>query len=140
MTQAAPGRAEDVADLARRRAGRATPQRVAVLEAVLGRSQHLSVQQIHHECEQRGVRMRLSTVYRVLTSFEHSDLVHAVPTPDGMSYGPRGRPHIHAVCLGCSLVIDVDPEDPDWEVASTPFTTLQSDLVVTGLCPACRQP
>jgi len=68
------GSAESVADLARRLAGRATPQRVAVLEAVLGGFQHRTVQQIHHDCEQRGVRMRLSTVYRVFTILSPSPL------------------------------------------------------------------
>ncbi len=127
-----------VAEIARRNSGRATPQRVAVLEALLTSAEHLSAQSILDDCTRAGVRMRLSTVYRVLAAFEEAGLLHAVPTPAGMAYGPTGdASHIHALCLSCSTVLDVTLDNAEELRVPTPFTTSRSSLMVVGCCRDC---
>jgi Fur family peroxide stress response transcriptional regulator len=97
------------ADLRRRlaaRRGRLTPQRMAVYDAVVGRTSHPSVAVVCAEVRQRFPGVSPATVYATLDLFAQLGLVQEIGGPVRRYDGRAGK-HINLVCIRCGQVIDV---------------------------------
>lgn len=119
----------------RGRGYKATPQRVAVLEAV-GAEQHQSFDQIRGRCPGVGV----VTVYRTLDLLSELGLLRRLEFGEGPRYELAGAHHHHLICESCGTVSEFDecpldssllpPQHSDFEVRS-------HSLEVYGLCQDC---
>lgn len=98
-----------LADLRRRLAaagGRLTPQRMAIYEAVVGRTSHPSVATVYQEVRQRFPGLSPATVYATLELFARLGLVQEISGPV-RRYDGRSAVHVNLVCTRCGRVTDV---------------------------------
>lgn len=120
----------------RGRGYKATPQRVAVVEAVSA-EQHQSLEGIRSRCP--GVGM--VTVYRTLDLLSELGLVRRLDLGDGPRYELAEDHHHHLICEDCGSVAEFEqcPLDPRQlpEVGGD-FEVRAHSLEVYGRCSACR--
>ena len=133
------------ADLRRRlaaRRGRLTPQRMAVYDAVVGRTSHPSVAAVYAEVRQRFPGVSPATVYATLDLFAQLGLIQEIGGPVRRYDGRAGR-HINLVCMRCGQVIDV--ADSRLEplqrraAARVRFHVSAVRFELHGLCQRCRR-
>ena len=120
----------------RGRGYKATPQRVAVLEA-LGAEQHQSMEEIKNRCPEVG----LVTVYRTLDLLGELGLVRRLDLGDGPRYELAEDHHHHLICESCGEIsefeecpLNIERLSPE----SSGFEARSHSLEVYGWCVACR--
>ena len=97
---------------------------------------------------QTGEKIDRVTIYRTLQSFEEKGLIHTIPTADNAvryalckehcAAGHHHDNHVHFLCEHCHKTICLDDVlVPDVKLPQG-FTPLQSNMVVSGICDACR--
>ena len=114
---------------------KATPQRLAVLEA-LAAEQHQSLEGIRGRCP--GVGM--VTVYRTLGLLSGLGLARRLDLGSGPRYELAEDHHHHLVCEGCGKVTEFEhcPLDlPGLSGASGDFRIRAHSLEVYGTCSEC---
>jgi Fur family peroxide stress response transcriptional regulator len=133
------------ADLRQRlaaRRGRLTPQRMAIYDAVVGRTSHPSVAAVHEEVRRRFPGVSPATVYATLDLFVQLGLVQEISGPIRRYDGRAGK-HVNLVCIRCGLVIDV--ADSSLEAlqrraaARARFRVSAVRFELHGLCQRCRR-
>ena len=120
-----------------RRSGyKATPQRLAVLEAVAA-EQHQSLEGIRARCPEVG----MVTVYRALDLLSGLGLVRRLDLGGGPRYELAEDHHHHLICEGCGDITEFEqcPVDlQDLPRAGGDFEVRAHCLEVYGTCSACR--
>ncbi len=123
------------------RGGRLTPQRMAIYEAVVGRTNHPSVETVYEEVRGRFPGVSPATVYAALGLFADLGLIQEISGPV-RRYDGRASPHVNLVCQRCGQVIDVpDPRLRALEravAARARFQVKAARFELHGLCPRCR--
>jgi Fur family peroxide stress response transcriptional regulator len=121
-----------------------TPQRRAILRAVLDLDDHPTADRVHAALGRRRVRVSRATVFRTLESFARLGIVARACHPGGsVRYDRRTDRHHHLVCLRCDRVIDIS--DARLDALPVPdtrrFGFVISDFKVQlrGLCRECRE-
>jgi Fur family transcriptional regulator, ferric uptake regulator len=134
---------EEVLGLIRRRGGRVTGTRRAVVTALLaGRGEHLSAEDVAARVQAARPEVHLSTVYRTLEALEDLGVASHVHLGHGPStYHLAVEAHHHAVCDGCGRVVEL-PVDLFDEVArqvadSTGFQIDPAHFALPGRCRSC---
>ena len=119
----------------RGRGYKATPQRVAVLEA-LGADQHQSLEEIRRRCPEVG----LVTVYRTLGLLGELGLIRRLDLGDGPRYELAEDHHHHMVCEACGDISEFEecPIDPTRLPVEDKFEISSHSVEVYGLCGACK--
>ena len=114
---------------------KATPQRVAVLEA-LEAEQHQSLEGIRRRCPEVG----LVTVYRTLDLLGRLGLVRRLDLGDGPRYELAEDHHHHMICESCGDISEFDecPIDPTRLPLTETFEINSHSLEVYGRCGACK--
>lgn len=127
----------------RQSGGRLTSARRAIVDALVGASDHVTAEQLAAAVQQHRPDVHLTTVYRFLDALETLGLVDHVHLGHGRAvYHLADEAHHHLVCEECGVVVEV----PD-EV----FTALGHELMarygfearphhfaVVGRCESCR--
>ena len=127
-------RMEAVVGKIRGRGYKATPQRLAVLGALMA-EQHQTLEEIRARCPEVG----LVTVYRTLDLLCEIGAVRRLDLGDGPRYELAENHHHHLVCESCGAVSEFEEcpldlrrlQDVDFEVAS-------HSLEIYGRCVVCR--
>ncbi|HKV45019.1 MAG TPA: Fur family transcriptional regulator [bacterium] len=123
------------------RGGRLTPQRMAIYEAVVGRTSHPSVAAVHREVRRRFPGLSAATVYSTLDLFAHLGFIQEVSGAVRRYDGQAGV-HVNLVCQRCGRIIDVP--DAELEVvqrraaARAKFLVAAVRFELHGLCPGCQ--
>lgn len=120
----------------RGRGYKATPQRFAVVEALLA-AQHQSLDEIRKRCPQIG----LVTVYRTLDLLDQLGLVRRLDLGDGPRYELAEDHHHHLVCESCGEISEFEECPLNIERLSLEnfgFEVRSHSLEVYGRCVACR--
>lgn len=119
-----------------RRSGlRLTAARQFVVEVLAAAEGHLPVDRIHAEVSQRSPAVNLSTVHRTLATLLDEQVVHAVPTRRGLTYGlAHGHRH-HTLCRECGRTAEIGDQAVD--VAALPAGFRAEAVIVYGRCAAC---
>jgi Fur family peroxide stress response transcriptional regulator len=121
---------------------KATPQRLAVLKALLTSREHPGPEAVFRQVRGELSSISLATVYKTLDALEAAGLVERVtPLSDGRRYDANRAPHHHLVCTTCGRI--EDHEDP----ALAPpvpsqlggFQARSVRVEVLGVCAACRR-
>lgn len=89
---------------------RATPQRRAVLQALLGAGRHLTAQEVHERLRGSFPELSLDTVYRTLRTLAQLGIVcqshlqtrHA----NRFSLAMADHHHHHLICIDCGLSVE----------------------------------
>lgn len=113
----------------------------ALLEASPG---HLSAAELEQRIHAAGWRSDLSAIHRAMVSFIDLGLVHPLPAPGPVAYGPAHRAHHHAICTGCGAVTEVPLADLSTTAAAADIALQQvafhldpDGLALRGRCRRC---
>jgi len=121
---------------------RITPQRMAIVEYLAGRSDHPSARQIHRELEVRSSGVSLATVYNTLASLVELGLLREVGFESADNrYDTNLAPHINLVCTVCGTIVDLDHDPPmsAREIRNrVGFETTEIRMESRGICKSCR--
>jgi Fur family ferric uptake transcriptional regulator len=115
---------------------KATPQRIAVLEA-LASEQHQSLEGIRTRCPEVG----MVTVYRTLDLFGELGIVRRLDLGDGPRYELAEAHHHHLICESCGDISEFDacPLDPSaLSPEASGFEVRSHSVEVYGRCAGCR--
>lgn len=122
---------------------RQTRQRTAVREALTGRDDFMSAQQLHDLLRDQGESVGLTTVYRSLQALADAGEVDLLVTDDGETVYRRCSPdhHHHLVCRDCGRTVEVaGPAVEAWAEAIAVehgFTEISHTVEVFGRCASC---
>ena len=123
-----------------------TPQRMAVLERLIGAAGPLSVRDIL--AGTRGMlRINRVTIYRILSSFREGGIVREIDAGSGTTYYEMAchhnpiHPHFH--CRRCGCLICMSPltlsQAWDWFARPSDFSVESINVHITGICGPCRE-
>jgi len=124
---------------------RLTPQRVAVLKALVTGDGHLSVEEVYEHVRAEFPMTSLATVYKTLAILkEMGEVLELRFNDEGNRYdGSRPYPHPHLICVRCKSISDVEvtaTSGLSQEVARrTGYQIVNHRLVFFGICPQCQQ-
>lgn len=120
---------------------KATPARIAVLQALYASTDPLRIEDIH---ERMNVAADPATVYRTVNALATAGIVRHVHFGEHSAYfEPADRPHHHhLVCTACGTVADIDYCPAQLEhkaLAQAPqFSRIeQHSLELFGTCKQC---
>ena len=130
--------------LCRQRGLPLTVQRRQIFEAVLGRNDHPTADQVYESVKDRVPGLSRTTVYRVLDALVTLGVIRRVHHPGASArYDGKIRRHHHLVCGQCHKVLDLD--DAALSALPLPQQGLQGfeidDYVVqfVGTCAQCKR-
>jgi Fur family ferric uptake transcriptional regulator len=124
----------------------ATPQRLAVAEAVCQAAGHVSVEDVAERVRERGVAVGTATIYRTLDLLVRSGLVRAYDFGEGFrrfALAERGGPWGRYVCTSCGRTDEFSNDRLERVIGllaeEVAFRPHHHRLEVYGLCRACQQ-
>lgn len=126
------------------RAGlRVTQQRLAVLEALEGRTEAVTAQDLHQELRSGGRTPGLATIYRTLSSLAQADVLDTFARDGEQAFRLCGaKHHHHLVCRKCGLVEEVTSGAVESWVQRVArrrgFRVTGHSAEVYGYCASCR--
>jgi Fe2+ or Zn2+ uptake regulation protein len=133
---------ESACDRLRAAGLRLTPQRRAVIDALLDNHTHPTADEVAALVASTTPGVSLSTVYKVLHELSGLGLVREIEVPGAVRFDPEPEDHVHVLCADCGVVVDA-PLPPEALEAitralkSTVRTVDRVDVVVHGACRAC---
>ena len=119
---------------------RFSQQRERIYQAVQSSMEHPSAQMVYDALRPEMPRLSLGTVYRNLHQMAQEGRLRELEGPVAR-FDAVLPPHTHIRCVRCGQVADLAvPYDPalDREAGESGWAVNGHDLVVSGLCPACR--
>ncbi len=119
---------------------RLTPQRMAIVQAVLESPDHPSAEEIYQQVSAVFPMISLATVYKTLEVLKDLGEVVELPVEGRTRYDGNLQPHIHLICERCHTVIDWSDgaiSFPEESIAASGFHPHHYRLEVHGLCPRC---
>jgi Fur family transcriptional regulator, peroxide stress response regulator len=121
-----------------------TPQRLAVIKALLACLEHPRADAIYETVRREHPHISLATVHRTLeTLCDMGEARKVTMLYDSARYDGNVTPHHHVICVGCRCVRDV--EIPDLAAvlngckAIGDFKVLGGSLEIQALCPRCAR-
>lgn len=139
-----PAAEEVLADL--KRAGlKLTPQRIAIVGALVGDVSHPTAQDLYERLRQTFPTMSFATVYNTLDALTKLGRVGSLRLGSAVRFDPNTAPHHHAICDACGAVVDLPSEiaspDTHRSIAETfGFTVRAEERSYRGLCRQCLSP
>lgn len=93
---------------------RVTPQRIAILSAIIKLNNHPTAENIIEYIKKNHPNISVGTVYKVLDSFVENNLLKKVKTESGiMRYDPLQSNHHHLYCEETNKIADYEDEKLD---------------------------
>ena len=123
---------------------RSTRQKTAVNRVLDERDDFVSAQELFGLLRDRGEKVSLATVYRVLQQQQQEGLVDVLTADDGESLFRRCEAedhHHHLVCRRCGKAVEIEaPAVEAWAArtaADHGYTESEHTLEIYGICPDC---
>jgi Fur family peroxide stress response transcriptional regulator len=126
---------------------RATPQRRAILAAVLGAGRiNVSAEEVCGRAKALCPTVNLATTYRTLDLLKRLGIVRRVTYGDGRGvFCANPDPHYHGTCLQCGAVVDLPRgriadvlEREQRGLTDLAFAVVGHRVEFYGYCDACR--
>lgn len=125
---------------------RITPERYAILDAVLEIQGHFDAESLYYRLKANGVKVSRATVYNTLDILKSCGLVSKYRFAENTSRYEKafGRPHHHhLICLQCGDIIEFVNEKFDGiqedVCAAKNFSAQSSTLQIFGTCSKCKK-
>jgi len=125
---------------------RSTPERFAILDAVLEIQGHFDVEGLYYRLITNGIKISKATVYNTLVLLQECGLVSKYRFAENTSRYEKafGRPHHHhLICLECGDIIEFVDEKleriQDDVCAEKNFNAQSSTLQIFGTCFKCKK-
>jgi Fur family peroxide stress response transcriptional regulator len=122
-----------------------TVQRRRIFEALLGRTDHPTPDQVYAAVKDTLPGVSHTTVYRVLETLVALGVLAKACTPGAATrVDPRTVRHHHLVCQRCDRLLDVEDSAVDHrvhppDVRRQGFSIQAYSIYFTGLCAACQE-
>ena len=124
----------------------ATPQRLAVADALFSAGEHLSAEDLAARVARSGVPVGTATVYRTLDLLVASGFVREHDFGEGFRrFEPiaAGQAHEHCICTGCGAVREFANDRLERMIGllaeEAQFRPQHHRLEIYGLCRDCQQ-
>jgi Fur family peroxide stress response transcriptional regulator len=123
---------------------RVTTQRRRIFEALLGRTDHPTPDEVYGAVKDTLPGVSRTTVYRVLETLVVLGVLAKTCSPTASTrVDPRTQRHHHLVCRRCDRLFDVDDTAVDHridppDVRRQGFAIDDYSIYFTGICAACR--
>ncbi len=133
-----------VIDELRQRGYRLTPQRQAIIQALLdAEGTHPSAQEIYARVSPQFPMITMATVYNTLQVLEDMGMVTPLGFPGASTrYETADGPHINLLCLRCGRIDDLPLEElPELQrkvATDSGYLIHAAHLEYRGYCPSCR--
>jgi Fur family peroxide stress response transcriptional regulator len=119
-----------------------TPQRMAIIEALLGATDHPRAEKICAEVRRRHPHVSLATVHRTLeTLCRIGEARKVTALHDSARYDGNLEPHHHVVCVRCRRIRDVEIAGLDatlgGAIRAPGFKPLGWSLEIQAICDDC---
>ena len=90
-----------------------TKERVTILEVVMGREDHFSVDELLYDMQSKKLRVSRATLYRALSQLVDANILVEADFGHGHIHYEivGGEPHEHLVCTECGMVKEVVSPD-----------------------------
>ena len=106
--------AKEIANKLSEKGLRVTPQRIAILGAIIKLNNHPTAENIIEYIKENHPNISVGTVYKVLDSFVENSLLKKVKTERGiMRYDPLQSHHHHLYCEKTDRIEDFEDEKLD---------------------------
>lgn len=120
-----------------------TPQRLAVIGALLASENHPSTDEICEAVRRRHPHVSLATVHRILEQFcEVGEARKVTLLHDVARYDGNVEPHHHVLCVRCRRVHDIEIPEADKLLEGIPhlgqFALLRCSFEIEALCRRCQ--
>jgi len=121
-----------------------TVQRRRIFEALAGRTDHPTPDQVYVAVKDTLPGVSRTTVYRVLDTLVRVGVLAKALSPGAAGrVDPRTARHHHLVCQGCDRLFDLDEEAVEHrirppDVRRRGFAIHGYSIYFTGLCAACQ--
>lgn len=119
---------------------RQTKQRTLIMQALQGRLDHPTAEQLHRELSADYPHLGLSTVYRNLELLVQRGELATAPSPDGVvHFDPNLTEHAHFYCTRCKRLLDLPlPEQLTEQITLRPGQHVEAvQLLLSGQCEEC---
>jgi Fur family transcriptional regulator, peroxide stress response regulator len=133
----------DFAARCRKRRIPLTPQRLAVIEALLASENHPSADEICAAVRRSHPHVSLATVHRILEQFcEVGEARKVTLLHDLARYDGNVEPHHHVLCVRCRRVHDIEIPEVDklleGRISLGEFALLRCSLEIDAICGRCQ--
>ena len=120
-----------------------TPQRRAIMRALLASEAHPRAEEIYETVRAEHPTISLATVHRTLeTLCQIGEARKVTPLHQSARYDGNVRPHHHLVCVECRRIVDVEAPEFDDILAGQEqlgeFEILGCAVEIHVRCGACR--
>ncbi|HTT77222.1 MAG TPA: transcriptional repressor [Candidatus Binataceae bacterium] len=120
-----------------------TPQRLAVIQALLAAENHPSADEICAAVRRTHRHVSLATVHRILEQFcEMGEARKVTLLHDVARYDGNLEPHHHVLCVRCRRVHDIEMPEADklleGKTSLGQFALLRCTLEIEALCGRCQ--
>ena len=127
----------------RKRGIAVTPQRLAVVRALLASENHPSTDEICAAVRRKHPHVSLATVHRILEQFcEVGEARKVTLLHDVARYDGNVEPHHHVLCVRCRRVQDIEIPEVDKLLEGRTrlgqFALLRCSLEIEALCERCQ--
>ena len=121
-----------------------TPQRLAIIRALLSSAEHPSADTVYADVRRDHPHISLATVHRTLdTLCAIGEARKVTPLHDSARYDGNVTPHHHLVCVRCLRIRDVEVADAervlDGRRTIGDFEVLGASVEILAICSACRR-
>jgi Fur family transcriptional regulator, peroxide stress response regulator len=123
-----------------------TAQRRAIFQAILGRQDHPTVDQLYAQIRRRLPNVSRTSVYRILELLVETGMITKICHPGSAArFDPKLHQHHHLVCLSCECILDIEEPRlnhlPLPQVRTQGFQIQDYHIHFRGLCARCvRKP
>ena len=125
-----------------RQGWRWTKQRRIIVQALEGRTDHPTAEELYRELKGQGHDISLATVYRNLRALAREGKVMELHGKQADRFDPNTKPHYHFLCLSCGRIYDVDipyQTELDHLDLGPGFRIIGHELTLKGICPHCQE-
>jgi Fur family peroxide stress response transcriptional regulator len=134
---------QEIAKVIRGHGYRATPQRLAIYDALHESGSHPTAQDIHQTVLERDPSVSLATVYKTLQLFVELGLAGEMGFRDQTHYDPEMEYHVHLVCTNCGKIEDLHVDELERFMSQieeeTEFEITGRRFDMYGLCSDCKR-
>ena len=140
-----PARLDNLTARLKERGCHVTPQRMAVIRALLASQEHPSVEQIYAQVRADFPMTSLATVYKTVTLLKEMGEVCEISLGDGSNRydGAAPEPHPHLICVRCQRIEDLAGPArgrlPLRAAQQSGYQISSYRLDFFGVCPQCQK-